>query len=213
MPQPPAQPVFPPHLAWARLPERDPDLSLASADEDITGIYSWRVGSGLSAGLAAITDVSKRTVLDLGCGRGALGLSALALGAAHVTFADASPVVVDWLARLIALNDLSGRASVVRHAWGEPVPGAPVELVLGGDVLYRPRCHDALLTSIAAALADDGLALLSDPRERLEPELPDLASAHGLTWATERRADSTLVRIGRDTRRRKGVLSHPGSVL
>lgn len=207
------QSVFPPHLAWVRVPDHEPDLSLASDGEDITGIYAWRVGSGLSAGLAAITDVSRRTVLDIGCGRGALGLSALALGAAHVTFADASPVIVDWLTRLIALNRLGDRASVVRHTWGEPAPCPPVDLVLGGDVLYLPRCHDALLTSIAAALTDDGLALLSDPRERLEPELPDLAAAHGLTWNTERRADSTLVRIGWDERRRKGVLSHPGSVL
>lgn len=189
--------IFPPHLAWVRLPERDPDLSLASDDEDITGIYAWRVGSGLSAGLAAITDVSTRTVVDLGCGRGALGLSALALGAAHVVFADASPVVVDWLARLIALNDLADRARVVRHSWGDPVPGGPVDLVLGGDVLYRPRCHDALLASIASSLADGGQALLSDPRERLESELPALAAVHGLTWAIERRANFTLVRIRR----------------
>lgn len=189
--------VFLPHLAWVQLPERDPDLSLASEDEDITGIYAWRVGSGLSARLADITDVSGRTVLDLGCGRGALGLSALALGATHVMFADASPVVVDWLARLIALNELKDRASVVRHVWGGAVPGPPVDLVLGGDVLYRPNCHNALLASIAASLSEDGQALLSDPRERLESELPALAAGHGLTWITERRADSTLVRIRR----------------
>ena len=111
--------VFPPHLAWVRLPECEPDLRLASEDEDITGIYSWRVGSGLSAGLADITSVKGRTVLDLGCGRGALGLSALALGATRVIFADASPVVIDWLTRLIALNDLASRTSVVRHVWGD----------------------------------------------------------------------------------------------
>ena len=196
-----------------RLPERDPDLSLASGDEDITGIYAWRVGSGLSAALTEVVDVTNRVVLDIGCGRGALGLSALALGAMRVVFADASPVVVDWLTRLIALNHLGSRASVVRHTWGEPVPGSPVDLVLGGDVLYRPTCHDALLASIAATLADDGQALLSDPRERLEPELPGLAAAHEMTWTTERRLESTLVRIGWDRRHGKGVLSHQGSVL
>jgi predicted nicotinamide N-methyase len=189
--------VFPPHLAWVRLPERDPDLGLAADGEDITGIYAWRVGNGLGSELAALAAVDGRTVLDLGCGRGALGLSALALGARHVTFADASPVVVDWLARLVALNRLEARARVVRHAWGEPAPGAPVALVLGGDVLYRPALHGALLASIAGALAADGQALLSDPRERLEAELPALAAAQGLAWEHERRGDSTLVRLRR----------------
>lgn len=189
--------LLPPHLAWVRLPERDADLALAGDNEDITGVYAWRVGSGLSAQLAELAEVGDRSVLDIGCGRGALGLSALALGARHVTFADASPVLVDWLARVVALNDLGGRASVVRHAWGLPVPGAPADLVLGGDVLYRPAYQDALLASIASALADDGVALLSDPRERLEPELPDLATAHGLAWTSERRADCTLIRVRR----------------
>lgn len=190
-------PPLPPHLAWVRLPERDADLTLAGEGDDITGVYAWRVGSGLSAGLAQLVEVDGRTVLDIGCGRGALGLSALALGARHAIFADASPVLVDWLARVVALNQLGDRASVVRHAWGDAVPGVRADLVLGGDVLYRPACQDALLASIAGALADDGVALLSDPRERLEPELPDLAAAHGLTWTSERRADCTLIRIRR----------------
>jgi len=67
--------------------------------------------------------------------------------------------------------------------------------VLGGDLLYRPSHFAALFSSIASALSPNGLALLSDPRQKLEAELPRLAAIAGLTWCPERRYDYTLVRL------------------
>jgi hypothetical protein len=53
------------------------------------------------------------------------------------------------------------------------------------------------MATLAEGLAANGLALLSDPRETLEPELPRLAGEHGLDWQCQRRANYTLVRVRR----------------
>lgn len=165
----------------------------ADNTEDHTGVYAWPAGERLARDLSGLLECRGLRVLDLGCGRGHLGFSALRLGATEVVFADGNPVVRDGVAAVGAANGI--RANVIAHDWGEPVPGGPFDVVLGGDLLYRPNHVPALFASIASALSPNGLALLSDPRQRLEAELPRLAATAGLTWCPERRYDYTLVRL------------------
>lgn len=151
---------------------------------DLTGAYRWPAGNRMATDLHAVAEFAGRSVLDLGCGPGQCGQRAEELGAAVVVFADGSPQVV-------ATHGTRG----VLHQWGDPVPGGPFDVILGGDILYRPECFIDLLRSIASALAPQGVALLSDPRPVLDEELPGLAAAAHLTWTTARRADYTLVTI------------------
>ncbi len=188
---------FPAHLAWLTAPSSGPDVSAAAEPDDITGVYAWRAGVRLSAELGELVACRDRRVADIGCGRGHLGFSALALGAREVVFNDASAVMTGFVARIIAANRLEARARVDARGWGEAVPGGPCGVILGGDVLYRPACFAALLTTIARSLDADGICLLSDPRTTLEAELPDLADTLGLTWSSSRRHDYTLVRVTR----------------
>ncbi len=156
--------------------------------DDSTWRYDWPAGGRLLGELAALIDPRGRRVVDLGCGRGRLGAWALAQGAAEVIFADQS---ANALAEVAARHP-QGRTLV--HRWGEPLP--PADLVLGGDILYRAALFPELIASLASALSQGGLALLADPRQTLEPELPRLAAAHGLDWREERRpAAYTLVRV------------------
>lgn len=153
---------------------------------DLTGAYPWPAGNRFARDLHDVVPVAGRRVLDLGCGPGQCGRRALELGAAVVVFADGSPAVVAAIG-----------GGAILHQWGEPVPGAPFDVILGGDILYRPECFTDLLCSIATALAADGVALLSDPRSVLDDELPVLALAAHLTWTTVRHADYTLARLTR----------------
>lgn len=164
---------------------------------DATWAYVWPGGRRLAAELAELADLRGRVVIDLGCGRGALGLQALRLAALEVWFADGNRAAVGWIDELIRLNALGDRASACHLPWGA-APPLRCDVLLGGDVLYRRECFPALLATIAAALAPDGIALLSDPRERLEAELPDLAAVAGLSYASARRPTGyTLVRLRR----------------
>lgn len=179
------------------LPAHDWSAALAAAaaegDDRPTWAYAWPAGERIRGELTALVELAGRRVCDLGCGQGRLGLTALLAGAA-VCFADGSSHPLRWLRAVLAANDLD--ADCVEHQWGDLLPGGPYDLVLGGDILYRPECFADLLATIAASLVPDGCALLADPRSRLEPELPELAATAGLRWASERRdAGYTLVRL------------------
>ena len=187
---------LPAHLAHLVQPTAAPDLAAARPDADCTWAYCWPAGVKLSAELATLVPCAGRAVADIGCGRGHGGLSALVAGAGRVAFADGDPEVVRWVQGVLAANGFTARAQAHIHRWGEVIPGAPYDVVFGGDILYRPECFADLLASIAASLTNDGIALLSDPRLRLDRELPGLAAAAGLSWDFERRdAGYTLVRL------------------
>jgi SAM-dependent methyltransferase len=191
---------WPPHLSWVVAPTDGPRRGLASDDEDVTCLYQWPAGAFLGT-LPLMRDTcAGRRVADLGCGRGALGLGACAHGATRVLFADASPVAIDFLTRTLAANGLADRARAALHRWGTPLPDGPWEVILGGDILYRPECFTDLLDTIAASLTTDGVALLSDPRVRLEESLTGLAAERALTWETARIAHITVVSIRRRQR-------------
>ena len=194
--------LLPAHLAQLAQPATAPDLGDATPDTDCTWAYCWPAGVRLSAELPDLVACAGRSVADLGCGRGHGGLSALIASAARVAFADGDPAVVRWVDAVLDANAFTDRARAHVHRWGRPIPGSPYDVVFGGDILYRPECFRDLLASIAASLAADGVALLSDPRQRLDAELPALADAAGLSWACERRdAGYTLVRIAHQVAR------------
>ena len=153
-----------------------------AADDDATWAYAWPAGRRMTDDLAAIVDCRNMRIADLGCGLGGLGRAALRLGATQVTFADRSPGALAKVQAVIDGEGLASQANCALHEWGQPIPGAPFPLILGGDILYRPVYFSRLLTSIALSLDANGRCLLSDPRQQLDEELPALAQAAGLSW-------------------------------
>jgi len=159
---------------------------------DATGRYAWPAGLRLARDLQKVVACHDLEVCDLGCGTGVVGRAALHCGARRVAFLDGA---ADALAHVRqALHD-EPRAVYHLHRWGDAPPGGPYRLILGGDILYREECFPLLLASIALGLATDGQCLLSDPRQRLEEELPALAAVAGLSWTSVRRSDFTLVTL------------------
>ncbi|TVR45710.1 MAG: methyltransferase domain-containing protein [Planctomycetota bacterium] len=156
--------------------------------------YLWPGGLRLAADLSELVHPDPRLrVVDLGCGRGLLGMLALEMGFQEVCFADGDPLPLACLDA--QLTDAPGAHTALVH-WGQALPGPGADLILGGDVLYRPEYHDQLLATIAASLNRHGQALLSDPRSCLEAHLPDLATAHGLHLSMEERPGPyTLLRL------------------
>lgn len=198
---------WPPHLAWVIAPPDGPRRDLATDDEDVTCLYQWKAGASLATLPTIQERCVGRAVADLGCGRGTLGLSACAYGASRVLFADASAVAIDFLTRTIAVNALAERAQAVRHTWGDMLPNGPWDVILGGDILYRPECFAALFDTIATSLAPDGCALLSDPRITLESGLPAMAEARGMRWESARIGHFTVVTLTRRESSRPGGCS------
>ena len=173
-----------------------PFLQPARGDADLTWAYPWPAGERLAADMATIVDCRGLRIAELGCGRGRTGLTALLLNAAEVLFADIAEEPLAYVTAAMATNHVSNRGRTALHAWGDPLPNAPYDLLIGADILYRPAFHAALLKSIACSLEPFGRCLLADPRTELEPDLPALAAACGLQWSEQRRArDYTLITV------------------
>jgi predicted nicotinamide N-methyase len=162
--------------------------ALEHSEGDLTGFRVWESAPHLIHFLEEHRPlVQARTVIELGAGTGAVGLSAAALGAKLVVLSDSDSTVtlqgVDGLeehSRLAMLRDnaqLNGtraaNVSVAPLRWGEAThlealatlcPGG-FETIIASDVLYSPRHYDELATTIdaLAARAADTRVILSYP--------------------------------------------------
>lgn len=115
--------------------------------------------------------VAGRSVLDLGCGSGLVGIAAMKAGAASVLAVD-----VDLHAVVAAALNARANAVVIETLHADLLDGPPpaVEVVLAGDVFYSRalarrvlpflrRCRDA---GAQILIGDPGRASL--PRTRLK---------------------------------------------
>lgn len=126
--------------------------------------YVWPAGLVLAELVA--TELAPRLagkqVLELGCGLGAVGLSAAKAGA-KVTLADREPEALAQALSIAAENALT--VDTLLLEWNR-VPEALVarfDAVLASDVMYDPSQLSPMLGAIGELLVPGGRAWLSDP--------------------------------------------------
>jgi len=127
-------------------------------------------------------ELGGRRVVELGCGLG-LPATVAALGGADV-------LATDWYEEALAFTRANASAAGARLEtllvdWREPPPPllarAPVDLVMGADVLYEERNGTALADLLARLLPPGGEALVADPRRPHAAALLDPLRERG--WA------------------------------
>ena len=135
--------------------------SLADCD---TGGRVWSSARVLCGWLCEQREdaIHGRSVLELGCGTGAVGLYAAAIGARRVVLSDGGSSALLQLAAAntranCALWDDDGtQVTVIRHRWGEPAASGPEmrghNLVLGSDVTYAVEALAPLCDSLGSQL-------------------------------------------------------------
>lgn len=108
--------------------------------------------------------------LEFGCGLGISGMAALGRGL-HVTFSDVDEAAVQLAASNARLNGFREfeTAAIDLRA----IPDRQFPVLLAADVCYEVRLTEAVAKFVKAALAPDGLALLTDT---------DRYSARPLRW-------------------------------
>ena len=136
------------------------DAEIGAVEEGATWPYLWPGGLRLAADLDQLipfdSDSKQRLrVVDLGCGRGLLGALAAVMGFQRVRLIDGDPTP---LALLRAGFSTSQQLSCDVVEWGKAIPGEAADILLGGDVLYRPEYHEALIRTIAESLSPQGFA-------------------------------------------------------
>jgi len=163
-------------------------LHQASLVAEGTGALAWPAASVTARWLRKNADgMTGAAVLDLGCGTGAVGLFAAALGASRVLLTDQSDGALANAKRNIAMNrDVLGAANVATRqlafgAAGAP-PMGPWTWILGSDIVYDGSALTALMRTLCSLLAQEPppRIILAIPNRTPTPVLSYFTNAKGL---------------------------------
>lgn len=120
-----------------------------------------------------------RRLLELGCGVGLVALAAATAGF-EVLATDYYAEAVDFTASNARLNRLDSIAARLVDWRSFPTDLGRFDLVVASDVLYE-RPNSSLVASVlAATLAKDGLAIITDPGRKPAAQFPGACAEHGL---------------------------------
>lgn len=124
------------------------------------------------------------TALELGCGLGLPGITALACGL-HVIFSDVDSTALRVAGNNARLNGFDN-FDLLQFDWRDPPDDLQVPIILGSDLTFERRFVEPLTELIARVLLPGGICLIAD-QDRPPAELfRDLLPQYGLSCTFER---------------------------
>ncbi len=134
-------------------------------------IRLWEAAIVLSDFIAGVQHAEGATLLELGAGLGAPGLSAAAAGF-QVTLSDYEPLILDFE----KINAAASKLNNVQFAmldWLAPPEMMQYDVIIGAEILFREEFFEPLLGVLRKALKPDGVVYLAHDSKRrsLEPFL------------------------------------------
>jgi predicted nicotinamide N-methyase len=138
-------------------------------------IRLWEAAMVLSYVLCSLPERQGRTLLELGAGLGAPGLTAAAAGF-DVTLSDFEEIILDFQRVSSAASGLPGVRSILLD-WLSPPSGlAAYDVIAGAEILFRQEFLQPILTLIKTFLKPDGLVCLAhDVRRKCLPQFLEIA--------------------------------------
>jgi predicted nicotinamide N-methyase len=142
--------------------------------------------------------------LEVGCGLGLPGITALAMGL-HVTFSDYDATALRFAADNARANGFHA-FDTLQMDWRYPPEDLQFPLILASDLIYEMRNVAPLVALIQKMLEPGGVCLLTDQDRVPSHVLRDTLTAEGLPFTTQimragepggRRLKGTLYRIRR----------------
>ena len=155
-----------------------PEVLSANAEDDYMPYwaYLWPASLQIAASILQ-SDWPKNTrVLELGCGLGLVGISALAAGY-RVALTDYDAKAVTAAKMNAAINGFPDTDAFVLD-WREPM-ALSFSVIVGCDVTYESRNHAPLLQLIDRMLDPDGFCWIADGGRNAAPAFVELARNWG----------------------------------
>jgi predicted nicotinamide N-methyase len=142
---------------------------------EVVACERWALGEDTSTPLRA---------LEIGCGVGLAGLTALACGL-HVCFSDYDLAPLQFVKRSARENGFATSTYTTRLLdWRRP-PDETYPVILGSDVLYERRLVPLVASVLSRMLAPEGLGLISCPGRSSALGFPEALASHRLTCRIE----------------------------
>lgn len=162
------QPISSGGRTWNILRPADADAFLeelesqppGTAEPEIYWARLWETALTMCEFLAHADWPPGSTVLELGCGVGAVGLAALARGW-RVTFSDYVPMAVELALANATRNGFDTATGWVLN-WKQPMD-SQFDVILASDVLYEQQNHAPILNVLDTMLRRGGAAWIGDP--------------------------------------------------
>ncbi len=140
--------------------------------------YLWPSARAVAKEIGTGDALENLRVLDLGCGLGALGVTAAACGA-KVLCADIAADALELAAHNAAQNNLSIETMVLD--WTKPPPDlGRFDRIYAGDVFYEDGMLSGVIRFLRGHLAFDGKALVGDPMRVPSAGIQGAARLNGL---------------------------------
>jgi predicted nicotinamide N-methyase len=143
----------------------------------------WPASRMLAKAILAENWTADMQCLELGCGLGLPGVAALSAGM-QVTFSDADATSVEFAAHNGRINGFSKIKGLVLD-WRDPPKDRRFPLIIGSDVTYEPKFHEALFQTLMCTLEEGGTLLLVDPDRKQAGAFLDMLRAW--SWAYSRK--------------------------
>ncbi len=164
------QDLFAAGRGWQIEAVQNQDALLAASDKFAAfpyGLLLWDSAPVLADALVELGALAGKRVLELGAGVGLVGLAARHLGG-EVVQTDHAEEALALSHRNAVLNGVSG--ITLRLAdWSRWDMAGRFDIVIGSDILYDGSAHASVASVLDASLADDGVAVLTDPARTATP--------------------------------------------
>lgn len=140
--------------------------------------YLWPSAKALAGVIAQLPDLEGRRVVDLGCGLGAVGLTAAAKGA-NVLLVDIREEALELVRRNAARNNLQVETRCFDFTSPPPDLGT-FDGIVAADVFYEDGMLRSVIRFVKKHLAQDGLAMIADPMRIADGGVVGACRLHGL---------------------------------
>lgn len=128
----------------------------------------WESAMILSQALVTLPDPKGKTMLEIGAGLGAPGLTAASCGF-DVTLSDYEDIIMDFQKVSVAASGLDN-VNCIHLDWLDPPDMEPFDYVVAAEVLFREEFFDPLLTVFDKYLKPGGSIFMAhDARRKCLP--------------------------------------------
>ncbi len=120
----------------------------------------WEASGVLAGYLANLTPDPRKTMLEIGCGLGMVGIVAARAGH-HITMTDLNPDALNF-ARANALANGCPQVAIQRLDWNAPQLESRFDMIVGSETVYKTEDIDGLETLFDRCLNPDGAIILAE---------------------------------------------------
>lgn len=137
----------------------------------------WESAMILSQALTTLPEPAGKTMLEIGAGLGAPGITAAACGF-DVTLSDYEDIIMDFQKVSVAASGLDN-VDCIHLDWLDPPQLEPFDYLVAAEVLFREEFFDPLFTVFDNYLKPGGVIFLAhDARRKCLPRFMERAKDH-----------------------------------